>query len=77
MKQWPGLGRMQLQGREGVWAGLTLRVLAYFSALPLLGTIAPSLAKLSHWLRRKATFAQLIYEHFQPFFPVTYAIYHS
>jgi hypothetical protein len=77
MKQWLGLGKMQLQGRKGAWADLTLRVLAYLFALPLLGPDAPSLAKLSGWLRRKATFAQLIYEHFQPFFPVTYAFYHS
>src|SRR5262245_60449179 len=77
MKQWLGLGKMQLQGREGAWADLTLRVLAYLFALPLLGPLAPSLAKLSHHLRRKASFAQLIYEHFQPFFPVTYAFYHS
>jgi hypothetical protein len=77
MKQWLGLGKMQMQGREGAWADLTLRVLAYLFALPLLGTVAPSLARLTGWLRRKATFAQFIYEHFQPLFPVTYAIYHS
>ena len=77
MKQWLGLGKMQLRGREGAWADLTLRVLAYFFALPLLGVIAPSLKQLTHWLHRQATFAQLIFEHFHPFFPITYANNHS
>lgn len=77
LKQWLGLGKMQLQGKRGAWADLTLRVLAYFFALPLLGTVVASLAKLSHLLRRKATFAQLIFEHFQSLFPTTYALSHS
>lgn len=64
LKQWLGLGRMQLRERGGSWAELCLRVLAYFLA-GLLG--APqniSLAQLTHALRRRATFAELIDEHF-------------
>ena len=77
MKQWLGLGKMQLRNRDGAWAELTLRVFAYFFALPLLGVVAPSLKKLTHLLHRKATFAELIFKHFQPYFPATYANYHS
>jgi hypothetical protein len=77
LKQWLGLGKMQLRDRAGAWADVTLRVLAYLLALPLLATIASSLPKLSHWLRRQATFAQLILEHFQPSFLATYGYNHS
>jgi hypothetical protein len=77
MKQWLGLGKMQLRKRAGAWADLTLSVLAYFFALPLLGVVAPSFKQLTHWLHRKATFAELIFKHFQPYFPTTYANNHS
>ncbi len=65
MKSWLGLGRMQLRGRAGAWAELTLRVLAYFFGATLLGSHAGTLAQLTAWLRRQATFADLIDEHFQ------------
>ena len=55
---------MQLRKRCGSWAELGLRVLTYFLA-GLLG--APqniSLAQLTHALRRRATFVELIDEHF-------------
>jgi hypothetical protein len=64
LKHWLGLGRMQLRKRCGSWAELCLRVLAYFFS-GLLG--APqniSLAQLTRALRRRATFAELIDEHF-------------
>lgn len=66
LKSWLGLGRMQLQGRDGAWAELTLRTLAYLLALPLLGPQAQTLAKLKHWLHRKGSFSQLLQEHFHP-----------
>lgn len=55
---------MQLRGRDGAWAELALRALAYLLALPLLGSVAATLAQLTHWLRRQGTFAVLIKEHF-------------
>ena len=77
MKQWLGLGKMQLRDTKGAWADLTLRVLAYFFALPLLGVVASSLKQLTHWLHRQATFADQIFEHFQRYFSATYANFHS
>lgn len=64
LKQWLGLGQMQLRGRGGSWAELCVRVLAYFLA-DLLGAPAHiSLARLMHALRRAGTFAELIRAHF-------------
>ncbi len=65
MKKWLGLGQMQLRGRGGAWAELSLRVLAYFLALGMFDLNTTTLAQLTHWLRRQSTFAQLINEHFQ------------
>jgi Transposase DDE domain len=64
MKSWLGLGKMQLRGREGAWAELCLRVLAYFLGSQLMTEDAGTFAQLSHKLRRQATFADLILNHF-------------
>jgi hypothetical protein len=64
MKSWLGLGKMQLRGRSGAWAELCLRVLAYFLGSLLMTQDAPTFAQLSHKLRRQATFADLILNHF-------------
>lgn len=65
LKRWLGLGQRQLRGRAGAWAELALRGLAYLLALPLLDLVAPTLAQLTHWVRRQGTFADLVNEHFQ------------
>ena len=64
LKHWLGLGQMQLRGRSGSWAELCLRVLAYFLAGALGAPQNITLAQLTHSLRREATFARLIDEHF-------------
>lgn len=64
MKSWLGLGKMQLRGRDGAWAELCLRVLAYFLGSLLMTEDAQTFAQLSHKLRRQATFADLILNHF-------------
>lgn len=65
LKQWLGLGKMQLFGRNGAWAEITLRVLAYFLASSLFNSEVSTLAQLTHWLHRQGTFADLINELFQ------------
>ncbi len=64
-EEWLGFGQMQLRGRRGAGAELSLRVLAYFLALGMFGLNTTTLAQLTHWLRQQSTFAQLINEHFQ------------
>ena len=64
LNRWLGLGQRQLRGRDGAWAERAVRALAYLLALPLLGSYAPTLAQLTHWLRRQGTNARLINEHF-------------
>lgn len=66
LKSWLGLGRMQLRGREGAWAELALRGLAYLLALALWGPHRRTLAQLRHWLHRQGTFIELVQEHFHP-----------
>ncbi len=66
LKSWLGLGQMQLRGREGAWAELALRGLAYLLALALLGPQRPTLAQLRHWLHRQGTFMEWVQEHFHP-----------
>lgn len=68
LKQWLGLGRMQLRERRGSWAELCLRVLAYFFAALLGAPQEISLAQLEHALRRQGTFAELIGGHFHDAF---------
>lgn len=65
LKQWLGLGKMQMQQCAGAWAEITLRVLAYFLASSLFNKEASTLAQLTHWLRRQGTFADLINKLFQ------------
>ena len=65
LKKWLGLGQMQIRGRRGAWAELSMRVLAYFLAMSMFDSNATTLAQLTHWLRRQGTFAELIDEHFQ------------
>jgi hypothetical protein len=77
LKHWLGQGKMQLQNREGAWAEICLRVLAYFLGLRLFDSQVSTFAQLSHWLRRQMTFSQLVHEHFQPLFLSTYSISHS
>ena len=77
LKHWLGLGKMQLQKREGAWAELCLRVLAYFLAMRLFDKQVSTLAQLYHWLRRQKTFRELICEHFHPLFLTTYTDSHS
>lgn len=77
LKHWLGQGKMQLQKREGAWAEISLRVLAYFLAMRLFNNEVRTLNQLYHWLRRQNTFSDLIREHFQPLFLTTYAINHS
>ena len=77
LKHWLGQGKMQLQKREGAWAEISLRVLAYFLAMRLFNNEVRTLNQLYHWLRRQNTFSDLIREHFQPLFLATYANNHS
>ena len=65
MKSWVGLGKQQWRGSAGAWGELCLRVLAYFFGASLFSEGRETRARLTIWLRRKATFAQLIEEHFQ------------
>jgi hypothetical protein len=77
LKHWLGQGKMALQGRDGAWAELCLRVLAYFFALRLFDENVSTLNQLYHHLRRQSTFADLVCKHFHPLFLLTYAFSHS
>jgi hypothetical protein len=77
LKHWLGQGKMQLQKRVGAWIELCLRVLAYFLAMRLFDQQVRTLDQLYHWFRREKTFSELIREHFQSLFFITYAINHS
>ena len=63
LKRWLGLGQMQLPGRDGAWAELALRGLAYVMAQPWLGTTSTP-GRLRHQLHRQGTFAELVQAHF-------------
>jgi hypothetical protein len=77
LKHWLGHGKMQLQKSTGAWIELCLRVLAYFLAMRLFDKEVHTLNQLYHYLRRQKTFSELICEHFQPLFLITYAFSHS
>jgi hypothetical protein len=77
LKHWLGHGKMQLQNSSGAWVELCLRVLAYFLALRLFDNEVQTFNQLYHYLRRHATFCDLIREHFQSLFLLTYASNHS
>jgi hypothetical protein len=68
---------MQLQKSSGAWVELCLRILAYFLAMRLFDKEVRTLNQLYHCLRRLNTFSELIREHFQPLFLVTYTSIHS
>lgn len=65
MKRWQGLGQMQMRGREGAWAELTLRVMAYLLAQEMLTEDVSTIFQLTQRLRRESTFAELVNKHFQ------------
>ena len=77
LKHWLGQGKMQLQKPEGAWSEICLRVIAYFLAMRLFDREVRTLNQLYHYLRRLSTFSDLIREHFQSLFLITYAINHS
>lgn len=64
MKRWLGLGQMQMRGREGAWAELTLRVMAYFLAQEMMSDGVSTIFQLTQRLRRESTFEELVQEHF-------------
>lgn len=64
MKRWLGLGQMQMRGREGAWAELTLRVMAYLLAQEMMREEVSTIFQLTQRLRRESTFAELVREHF-------------
>jgi hypothetical protein len=77
LKHWLGQGKMSLRGRDGAWAEICLRVLAFFFALRLFDENVGTLNQLYHFLRRQSTFADLVAKHFHPLFLATYAFSHS
>jgi len=64
MKRWLGLGQMAMRGREGAWAELGLRVMAYFLGTKMLNGEVRTIFQLTQALRREGTFLELIDEHF-------------
>lgn len=64
LKRWLGLGQMQMRGREGAWAELSLRVMAYLLAQEMMSEEVRTIFQLTQHLRRESTFAELINKHF-------------
>ncbi len=64
MKRWLGLGQMQMRGREGAWAELALRVMAYLVAQEIFTDEVGTIFQLTQRLRRESTFAELVNKHF-------------
>lgn len=64
MKRWLGLGQMQMRGRCGAWAELSLRVMAYFLGEKIYNKEVRTIFQLTQALRREGTFLELIDEHF-------------
>jgi len=64
LKRWLGLGQMQMRGRVGAWAELSLRVMAYLLAQEMLTKEVKTIFQLSQHLRRESTFAELVNKHF-------------
>ncbi len=69
MKRWLGLGQMQMRGRFGAWAELTLRVMAYLLAQEMMTEEVSTIFQLTQRLRRESTFAELVDEHFHTDLP--------
>lgn len=64
LKRWLGLGQMQMRGREGAWAELSLRVIAYLLAQKMITKEVKTIFQLTQRLRRESTFAELVDKHF-------------